>query len=60
MILCRRTQGVRPKVGDVILFEHGSGWQLKRIAAVAGDSVALSQKAAEKDPVPTDTFLRVT
>ncbi|MBR4540340.1 MAG: signal peptidase I [Clostridia bacterium] len=44
VILCRRTQGVRPKAGDVILFEHGDGWQLKRVAAVAGDSVALSQK----------------
>lgn len=44
VILCRRTQGVRPRAGDVILFEHGSGWQLKRVAAVEGDSVALSQK----------------
>ena len=44
VILCRRTQGAQPQVGDVILFEHGSGWQIKRVAAAAGDSVALSQK----------------
>lgn len=43
VVLCRRTQGARPRVGDVILFEHGSGWQFKRVAAVGGDSVALSQ-----------------
>ena len=44
VVLCRRTQGVKPKVGDVILFEHGSGWQIKRVAAAAGSSVALSQQ----------------
>lgn len=43
VVLCRRTHGARPRVGDVILFEHGSGWQFKRVAAVGGDSVALSQ-----------------
>ena len=43
VVLCRRTQGARPRVGDVILFEHGSGWQFKRVAAREGDSVAISQ-----------------
>lgn len=44
VVLCRRTQGALPKVGDVILFEHGSSWQLKRVAAREGDSVAISQQ----------------
>ena len=44
VVLCRRTQGAKPKVGDVILFEHGSGWQLKRVAAMGGSSVAMSQQ----------------
>lgn len=44
VVLCRRSQGARPRVGDVILFEHGSGWQFKRVAAMGGSSVALSQQ----------------
>ncbi len=44
VVLCRRTQGAKPRVGDVILFEHGSTWQLKRVAAAEGSSVALSQQ----------------
>ena len=44
VVLCSRTQGARPRVGDVILFEHGSGWQFKRVVAREGDSVALSRQ----------------
>ena len=44
VVLCRRTQGAVPKVGDIILYEHGSGWQIKRVAAREGDSVAISQQ----------------
>ena len=44
VVLCSRTQGAQPRVGDVILFEHGSGWQFKRVVAREGDSVALSRQ----------------
>ena len=44
VVLCRRTQGARPRVGDVILFAHGSVWQFRRVVADEGDSVALSRQ----------------
>ena len=44
VVLCRRTVGQAPKKGDVILFQHGTGWQIKRVAALAGDQIAMSQK----------------
>ena len=44
VVLCRRLNGKAPAKGDVILFNQGRTWGLKRVAAKAGDLVALSQK----------------
>ncbi len=45
VVLCRRLEtGQKPKQGDIVLFGQGKEWQLKRVAAVGGDQVALSSK----------------
>lgn len=44
VVLCRRLEGKAPARGDMILFTKGRNWYFKRVAALPGDQVALSQK----------------
>ena len=43
LVLCKRNNGAQPQQGDIVLYEHGEEWQVKRVIALEGDRVVISR-----------------
>ena len=43
LVVCKRNNGMQPSQGDLVLFEHGEEWQIKRVIALEGDRVVVSR-----------------